>query len=167
MPHMLSVGMTESGKTTLNKDLSQAYRTRGIETIVLDPLLDERWAASFITNDPDKFLQVFWSSESCAIFVDEGGDTVGKYDIAMQRIVTSGRHLGHNVHIISQRGAQLSKTVRDQCRYLALFCSSKDDCKLYSREFNKDELLLGNQLPQGEFYFCGRFSGLSRGNVFL
>ncbi len=163
---MLLVGMTESGKTTLAKRLSADQKNRGIGVLVLDCLNSEGWAADFQTTDPDQFLDVFWKSQNCAVFIDEAGDSVGRFNMAMEQTATRGRHFGHNVHYISQRHAQLSKTVRDQCRYLALFRSSLDDCKIHSREWARPALLSGSELEQGEYLFCGRFSELTKGDVF-
>lgn len=163
---MLIVGMTESGKTTLARKLSHDAKARGTGVIVLDTLNDPGWAADFQTSDPDEFIEILWRSQNCAVFIDEAGDSVGRFNTAMEQTATRGRHFGHNCHYISQRHAQLSKTVRDQCRYLALFRSSFDDCKIHAREWARPSLLDGAELAQGDYLFCGRFSDLSRGNVF-
>src|SRR6516165_7136640 len=91
MSHCLIFGMTESGKTTLAKRLAQRYRYHEVKVIVLDSLNDPGWSADFQTTDPDEFLQVFWESRRCAIFIDEAGDAVGKYNTVMQRTATRGR----------------------------------------------------------------------------
>lgn len=158
--------MTESGKTTLARHLAHEYKRKGIGVIVLDPLRDPGWRADFCTDNPEQFLECFWGSESCAVFIDESGDAVGKYDLEMQQTATKGRHFGHNVHYITQRHAQLSATVRAQTRFLALFRSSLDDCKLHAREWARPELLEGANLNQGEYLFCGRFQPLQKRNIF-
>ena len=158
--------MTESGKTTLARKLSAQYKTRGVGVLVLDTLNDPGWQADFQTTDADEFLDILWRSQNCAVFIDEAGANVGRFDTAMEKTATEGRHFGHNLHYISQRHAQLSKTVRDQCRYLALFRSSLDDCKIHAREWARPQLLGGAELEQGKYLFCGRFSELSNGDVF-
>ena len=158
--------MTESGKTTLAEQLARKYKAQQIGVLVLDPMRDKRWNADFITDDPDEFLKTFWASESCAAFIDESGDTVGRFNHAMEQTATKGRHFGHNVHFICQRASQLSKTIRDQCSFLALFRSSVVDCKTHAEEWARDELKKGASLNQGEYLFCGRYSELTRGNVF-
>lgn len=163
--HSLIVGMTESGKTTLAKQMSRAYKAQGVSVIVMDELRDPGWSADFITGDPREFLNVFWNSRSCAVFIDESGDCVGRYDETMAKTATRGRHWGHNVHYLTQRGAQISKTVRDQCSNLFLFTTSMGDCKIYAAEFNRPELLEGAQLPQFEYMMCPRYGTLLRGTV--
>jgi DNA helicase HerA-like ATPase len=166
MAHALILGMTESGKTTLAKTLAPVYRAQGIKVGVLDPLGDPGWQADYRTTDPAAFLEAFWSSRQCAWFIDESGDAVGKYDEAMIKTATRGRHWGHRVHYITQRGAQLSRTVRDQCSTLFLFTTSLDDSKIHANEWNKPELRNAHTLRRGEYFHTDRFSPLARGKLF-
>lgn len=166
MPHSLILGQTESGKTTLAKRMCQAYGAAGVKRIVLDPLNDPEWQADFRTTDPDAFLEVFWASESCAAFIDEAGDAVGRYDLVMQKTATKGRHWGHNVHYVCQRGTQLAQTVRDQCSHLFLFCTSLKDCKIHADEWNRPELIQAAQFKAGEYFHVTRFGVVQRGNIF-
>lgn len=166
MAHVLILGMTLSGKTSVAKQLAQVYRAQGVKVGVLDPLGDPSWQADYQTSDPDAFLRAFWDSRGCAWFIDESGDAVGKYDEAMQRTATRGRHWGHRVHYLTQRGAQLSRTVRDQCSTLFLFCTSLKDAKLHAEEWNKEELATAHTLQQGEYFTTGRFTPLTRGKLF-
>lgn len=166
MAHVLILGMTLSGKTTLAKQLARHYRASGIKVGVLDPLNDPAWEADFRTPDPDAFLRWFWDSRQCAWFIDESGDMVGQFDRTMQQTATKGRHWGHRVHYISQRGAQLARTVRDQCSKLFLFTTALDDCKIHANEWNKQELRQAHTLPQGHYFVTDRFSPLQRGQLF-
>jgi len=166
MAHGLIFGMTESGKSTLAKQLAAGYRRNGIGVLVLDPLHDPEWNADFQTSDVDEFLRVYWESRSCVAFIDEAGDSVGRFDKAMIQTATKGRHWGHVNYYISQRGALLSTTVRDQCSKIFLFTSSLKDSKLHSEEWNAPELMGANALKQGEFYKTGRFSGVEKLRVF-
>jgi hypothetical protein len=165
MAHVLILGMTMSGKTSLAKQLAAKYREAGVKVGVLDPLCDPEWNADFQTHDTDEFLSMFWASRQCAWFIDEAGESVGRYDEVMVKTATRGRHWGHRNHYISQRGTQLSRTVRDQCSQLFLFTTSLDDCKIHSSEWNKPELKTAMSLPQGEYFHCGRFSPLARGKL--
>lgn len=165
MAHVLILGMTQSGKTTLAKALVQRYRKNGIGVLVLDPLNDPGWCANWQTNDPAAFLDTFWNSRQCACFIDESGDAVGRYDEAMQRTATRGRHWGHRVHYLTQRGAQLSRTVRDQCSEIFLFTTSQKDAKLHAEEWNRDELAKAHTLQQGEYFHTGRFSPLTKNSL--
>lgn len=167
MPHSLILGMTESGKTTLARDLAAEYRAAGTAVLVLDPLRDPRWQADYITSDPVEYMRVVWASRSCMLFVDEAGEAVGKYDVAMQALATRARHWGHSTHFVTQRGAQLSPTVRHQCRYLFMFCSGVRDGQVMAEEFNQPLLESCNSLRQGEYFFTSRFGELQRKRVTL
>lgn len=183
MPHSLILGMTESGKTTLGVRLAHAYYGGEWGVLVLDPLCDPRWrppqddvlenqrrkltgAQFYQTADPDEFLKVFWQSRSCMVFIDESGDAVGRYNIAMQETATKGRHWGHCVHFLSQRGAQINRTVRDQCSHLFLFTTAREDAKIHSIEWNQPRLLEASTLPQGAYLHTTRYGEIERGNAF-
>ena len=160
--HVLILGMTMSGKSTLAKSLVRQYQAAGIKCGVLDPLNDPGWRADFQTSDPDEFLRRFWLSERCAWFIDEAGESVGRFDLAMMKTATRGRHLGHRVHYVSQRGTQINRTVRDQCSSLFLFTTSLEDSKVHANEWNKPELRDACSLPQGHYFYTDRFSPLVR-----
>lgn len=164
MAHSLILGMTESGKTTLAKRLAEKYRAQGFSILVLDPMNDPGWPADYRTSDPDEFLRVFWNSRKCMVFIDESGDAIGRYNKPMERTATRGRHWGHSCHYLTQRGAQISQTVRDQCSHLFLFASSLKDRKLHAEEWNAPKLV--EPLNQGEFFHCTRFSAPKKGKVF-
>ena len=166
MAHCLILGMTESGKTTLAKRLARGYQARGIRTIVLDPLADPEWQADFQTADADEFLRVFWASQSCAVFIDEAGEAVGRYNAVMSSTATRGRHWGHAVHFVSQRGVQIAMTVRDQCSHLFLFTTALKDAQVHANEWNRPELETANRLAQGNYFHCTRFGVLNRGSLF-
>lgn len=165
MAHVLILGMTLSGKTSLAKQIAALYQKSGVKVGVLDPLCDPAWHADYQTSDPEAFLHAFWKSKQCAWFIDESGDAVGKYDDAMIRTATRGRHWGHRVHYLTQRGAQLARTVRDQCTQLFLFNTSLKDAKLHAEEWNKEELAQAHTLEQGEYFSTGRFSPLTRAKL--
>jgi len=142
------------------------YRKRKIQTLVLDPIGDGDWFADYQTDDPEAFLDTYWESRNCAAFIDESGEVIGRYDKALVRTATRGRHWGHNNHYITQRAATLNRTVRDQCSSLFLFASSVPDCDLHSKEWNNPGLIEGAQLEQGGYFYVTRFGKLQRGNIF-
>lgn len=166
MAHVLVLGMTLSGKTMLAKSLAAEYRAAGISVLVLDPLRDPGWHADYQTSDPEEFLNFFWGARSCAVFIDEAADSVGRYDLAMQKTATRGRHWGHRVHYLSQRGTSINRTVRDQCSRLFLFASSLSDCKIHANEWNKPELLTAPTLPSGSYMACSKFGAVTHGKIF-
>lgn len=166
MAHSLIFGMTESGKTSLAKKLAAHYQSKGIGVLVLDPMGDPEWPADYKTANADEFLDTFWNSRRCAVFIDEAGDSVGRFNTVMQRTATKGRHWGHACHYITQRGAQLATTVRDQCSHLFLFTSSLNDSKIHADEWNQQELKTANSLKQGHYFHATRFGTLERGKLF-
>lgn len=158
MAHSLIFGQTESGKTTLGKRMSAEFKAKGIGVLVLDPLNDPGWSADFKTSDAAQFLDVYWRSKSCMCFIDESADVVGRYDAMMIQTATRGRHWGHCNFYLSQRGALISRTVRDQCSNLFLFKVSQDDSKLLAKEFCSPELMNASALQRGEYYYVSRFN---------
>lgn len=134
-------------------------------TLVLDPM-DSDWQCHFQTGNVDEFLQVFWASQNCDVFIDESGDMIGHFDRAMIQTATKGRHWGHNVHFITQRPAQISPTVRTQCTNLFLFAMAREDSEVLAREWNKPGLREAALLPRGECFYATRFGELKRINVF-
>jgi len=166
MPHVQIVGMTESGKTTLAKQMSCRYKQQQIGVIVLDPLHDPGWCADYVTDDPHEFLYVVRNSRRCAVFIDESGESVGRFDDEMFWLGTRARHYGHNSHFISQRAVQVAKTVRDQCGRLFLFNCSLEDSKTLANEWNKPILREAHTLRQGDFFGVSRFGPITKHNVF-
>jgi hypothetical protein len=157
----------------------------GVDVIVLDPLNDPGWVPPgfqlqsdgfyretengpglFQTSDVDEFLSAFWASRSCAVFIDEAGDAVGRYDVVMQKTATRGRHWGHSVHFLTQRGSQISVTVRDQCTRMFLFRTGPRDAKTHAEEWAQRELLNAPYMPKGCYYYVTRFGEIKRGSLF-
>jgi hypothetical protein len=128
--------------------------------------MHDKWDCDFKTDDPELFLQTFWNSQSCDIFIDESGDTIGHYDKAMIQTATKGRHWGHNMYYITQRPAQISPTVRTQCKLLFLFAIAREDSEVLAREWNKDELREACNLPAGVCFVASRFGTIRKLNVF-
>ncbi len=164
--HCLILGMTSSGKTTLAKKLILQARDRGIMSIVLDPLCDPGFGGDYQTDDPAEFLKIVWNSRSCLIVVDEGSESIGRYESPIIKLATKGRHWGHKCVFLSQRAMQINKTVRDQCTDLALFTSSSSDGKLLSDEFNSPELRNCSSLAKGHYYYTSRFSNVKKFKLF-
>src|SRR2546429_2492039 len=158
--------MTESGKTTLARGLAACIKSEGYGVLVLDPLRDPRWTADFIADDPDVFLDVFWRSRCCHVFIDGEGEGVGRYDPAMLRTATRGRHWGHSCYFLAQRATLVAPVVRDQCRHLYLFTLATADAETLAKEWNRSELCEASTLRQGEFFHCSRYGELTRGALF-
>lgn len=165
MPHSLIAGITESGKTTLAKKFATLSKQQARGVIVLDPMYDQ-WDCDYQTTNVDEFLEAFWNSKCCDVFIDESGDMIGHYDKAMIQTATKGRHWGHNVYFITQRPAQISPTVRTQCTNLFLFAMAREDSETLAREWNKPGLREAALLPKGQCYMASRFGELKLINAF-
>lgn len=114
-------------------------------------MLSENWQANYITDNPDEFLQVVFENVNCAVFVDESAETIGRYAGTMQKLATSSRNLGHNVHFICQRPKQLDINMRTQCENIFVFKLSLYDTKELAREYVSNDLLYAPQLLKGEY----------------
>lgn len=159
MGHSLIVGMTESGKTCMGKALLHKYKREGVNTILLDPMMDPGWGADYVTRDPNDLLRVAKESRQCAIFIDEPASAIRKYDTEMEWLTTQSRHWGHETTICTQRGVQLSPTIREQCQKLYLFAlGSERDAKVFADSYGDPGLLEACRLRQGEFLFARRFT---------
>ena len=149
--HVLILGITETGKTTLAFTLARKYKARGTAIFVLDPDMRKDWNADYLTDDPEKFLQVCKLNQSAALFIDESGQTIGRYAGPMQWVATNSRKWGHKAHFISQRATQLDVLMRTQCSNLFLFKQSVNDSKILAAEFVCPELMQACNLKKGEF----------------
>lgn len=164
--HKLITGTTLSGKSTLARRLAAAYKAAGRRVIVLDELMDPAWVseagADFLTDDPEEFLQVFWASRNLAVFIDEAGDSVGRYNKTMTKTATRGRHWGHIVHYITQRPNSLDVTVRAQCTEIFAFALGPKDADALAEAFIQPALEDCGKLEQGEYIHAVRFDPETR-----
>ena len=129
-----------------------AFTAAGIDTIALDPTRDPRWKATLQFRDQKEFLRAYWASSQCAVFIDEGSKSIGRYNAAMEETATLGRHRGHINHYIMQRAIQVPLTLRDQCTELFLFSASHKDGAAMADDFGFDELRDCNSLKKGEYF---------------
>jgi len=163
MAHVMILGQTMSGKSTLAKKLSFKYREKGLKVIVYDPLVDKDWDADFISHDKNDFFNAYVNSRSCAVFIDEVGDLCKTSRNEMTKTATFGRHLGHRNHYIAQRGTLILRTMRDQCTNLFLFNTGLEDSKIHAAEWNDNEIKLkAPALKKGEYFFKERLGELKK-----
>lgn len=164
--HSLTIGQTLSGKTILNQRLSRLYRKRGVQTVVLDPHNDPGWAASVLFKHFDEFLAFVKSPSKCrqcALFIDESGISLDKYDIECDWLTVSARHHGHRTHIIANRAEIVSRNMRSQCETLYTFQVCATDANQYANDFNCPMLkTVGPVLAQGEFLKITRYQPVKR-----
>lgn len=163
--HVLIVGITNTGKTTLAFDMAQRYIVDKRRIIVLDPDLRREWQVpqwrenitnkeierGVMTDNPEEFLIICKNSQGCALFIDESGSMIGRYDTQLEWLATQSRKWGHKSHFIMQRGSQVSPTVRNQCSSAFVFKQSPDDAKVLSNNFVCPEFLEAPKLNKGEY----------------
>lgn len=165
MHHKLTLGVSMSGKTTLNKVWAAGLRERGIKIAVLDPLRDT-WPADFQTHDPEKFLRYVRVADARhALFIDESASALDKFDTRFDYLATTGRHLGHISHFISHRLTQLSPTIRAQCLHRWIFRCDPRDARELADQHDCPALLTASKLPQLEFFYVQPFSDLQHGAI--
>lgn len=154
--HSLIAGVTESGKTTLAKYMAELHRAQGFGVLVLTSVW-EKWPADYQTTNESDFLTNFWGSQQCVAFIDEGADTVGRYNVAMRETATKGRHWGHSVYYLVQSPALIDPTVRKQCSQLFCFAIAPGDAKALAEEYLQPALLDAPTLQQFEYIRALRF----------
>lgn len=94
-------------------------------------------------------------------FIDEGGESVGRYNKLMNQCATRGRHWGHTVHIIAQDATQIAPIVRAQCTKLFAFAQSRAAGELLAREWLHDDLELACKLKRREYMYAVKMGGIS------
>jgi hypothetical protein len=150
--HVLILGITQSGKTTLAFRLAAMYKRKGWGVLVLDPDMRKEWNADFMTDEPETFLKWVKANKSCAVFVDESGLMIGRYSGTMAWLATNSRKWGHRSHFIAQRATQIDPLIRNQCTKVFLFKQSVVDSKILASEYVCEELKNANNLKAGEYY---------------
>ncbi len=141
-------------------------RRHGFLVLVLDPLEDPGWPTPYRYTNRGEFLKAGQNAQRCLLIIDEAGEMIGQFNEEMRWCATRARHLGHTSMFITQRPAQLSPTVRDQCSKLFLFRVSVDDAKTLARDWARPELEIASTLPQGQALAVPRFGDIQRINVF-
>lgn len=129
-------------------------------------MLDPEWQADFITGDQQLFLDAVWNNTNCAIFVDEGGETIGRYNKLMEQLATKSRHWGHKCFFITQRAKQISTNIRTQCSELVIFKQSLNDTKDLADEFVEPMINEAHTLADGEFIYVRKGHPALKLNVF-
>lgn len=94
-------------------------------------------------------------------FIDEGGESVGRYNNLMNQCVTRGRHWGHTTHIIAQEATQIAPLVRSQCTKLFAFGQSRAAGELLAREWLHEELEQSSTLKKREYMYAVKMGEIS------
>jgi hypothetical protein len=167
--HVLICGRTESGKSTLAKELGSELRLAGEEVFAYNPTLElgythrddhGRAGAGWEHHDPDVFAaeiaRRIATPQRRWIIVDEAHEFFTRGDCQHAWIGTRGRHYGLNVIAITQAGQQLHPTVRGQCGTLYLFPCSLNDAAFLANQFGKRQLEDVVNLPNGSYFKVSR-----------
>jgi len=169
MAHGLILGITESGKTTLARQMvSEMLKRHGRKSLIFDPFEDPDWkraGAWHVTKNQEEFLYYAKKSKNLLLFVDEALAVIGAYNKEMEWCGTRARHYGHISFFISQRAAGLSKTIRVQCTRKFVFQVERDDCEYLAKKYGpelKDAYLLG----RGEYIYVRNFGETQRRRLF-
>lgn len=156
--HEIVIGTTLSGKSYLVKRRAFDFHKAGHPVFVFDGLGASWDFADFQTDDPEEFLQVLLANDGGLIVIDDPGGVINKYDQQQDWYGTKSRHFGYKCIISTQRGAQISKTLKTQATTLYLFSTNIDDAKEWAKEFGFKELENAVNLPQYCYYKVGRFN---------
>jgi hypothetical protein len=163
--HNLVVGMTTSGKSFFCKLLIPRFKSKGLRTAVLDPLHSQDWNADFQTADPAEFLRWSKANKSCMLFLDEGAESVGRYNESMQWFATQARHWGHQSFFISQGCVQMAPIVRQQCTTAYVFACGERQTEMLAEEWREPTLRNVARIGKGEFFIVHRFKELRMGRI--
>lgn len=153
--HAGTFGRGFSGKTFLNKELSRNYWSQhGIKSLVLDPNRENWGAQAWVTDDEEKFWWMVWHKEtSCALFVDEAGETI-KRDDEKSSLFTRVRHRGHRMHVMGHSGVNLLPKQREQLHVLFLFQQTRKAAQMWVETFMDERIMEATTLAQYEFLHC-------------
>jgi len=154
--HAGCFGRGFSGKTFLNKQLSQQYwRGHGIKSLVFDPNEEKDWGPqAFVTSDEEKFWAMVWKYETgCAVFVEEAAESI-KRDNSKTSLFTRVRHRGHRLHVSGHSGTNLTPEQRNQLHILFLFQQTPKAAAMWSETFMDQRIGEATELGQYEFLYC-------------
>lgn len=157
MAHVLVVGCTMSGKSTYAKWVCAGLKKKGIRTLVCNPYFDPEWDCETQFHNAHDLLQVARAEKSCAIFLEEAGDTL-KRELCFNWFTCRARHWGHKVWVITQRLQDLNPALRNNCTEAVVFASRQDDCDTLASEYREPLLRDVEKFPKGQFYSVGQFA---------
>ncbi len=156
--HTLVVGVTRAGKTTLLKKIAKQHVKNGYTVLVLTAVYEPWGDGVMVFDNQDEFLKVFWSSQKCIVIIDEGMETMGRYNEAMAATTTRGGHWGHSVYVAGQSATQINPTVRGQCAQLYCFAQGTKASETLAEEYRQPILATeAPELKRGEFFLVRRF----------
>lgn len=171
--HTLICGVTQSGKTTLARELARAAALQGQNVIVFDPVGTDTagggWPPSAVVfDDSARFFE--YVESPCVIgahvFIDEAADFFGVGDKDNQWLLTRGRHFYLHIYLIAQRPKMIAPNARTQCGVCYMFRLACEDADEIGRDFGHSQL--GKiSLDKGDFFILNSGqASKQRANIF-
>lgn len=160
--HILVAGQTLSGKSFLAKTLARQYKKKGVKIAVLDPLAEPDWEADFQTTNQAELLEYLKKNRKHFVVIDEGGQSIGRYNKAMEWVTTTSRHWGHRCAIVTHSPKQIPTTIRSQCTTVYLFRVTPPNSKVMFEEYGAEEFKEAHTLPKYYFFRYKAFSPTKR-----
>ena len=151
--HIVIVGLSETGKSSLAKQLAARVKAGGQHgVLVCDPMQSRDWVCDFQTADLNEFAAVYQDSRLCYAFVDECFmlNSVEEKNI-LQRMNAMGRHYGNRNIMIGQRFTAMPKTARELASRKLIFRQSPEDAKEIYRSYSHELVKDLPNLQQGEY----------------
>lgn len=154
--HILMVGTTGCGKTTLARKMAQRAADAGRPVLVYDPVGGEWPHAARVFDDEYEYGQEALRSRGALYVVDEAGELLGRSNHEFFWLVTRARHKGAQTVLICHRPSQLANVLRDNCSHLVLFRSTLAVAKLMADEFNDPRLEQATRLERHAYLTSSR-----------
>src|SRR5271154_1746255 len=163
MPHTLILGTTESGKTSLARNMEAAWVNAGRESLVYDPFC---WENEWKTHCPimvemDLYLEAARKRTNHLLVVDESSD-LDRYDKEHTWLTTQARHHGHQTILCVQQAELVAPAVRMNCQICCLFWMPPQVRKEIGDSFGHPEIIEQPAPEKGEFYRLRRFEKLQK-----
>jgi DNA helicase HerA-like ATPase len=139
--HVIIVGSTMSGKTTLARQISRELVKHKQMVIVYDPMHTATAGGDWgdvnspflkIYDDEEEWHNAVWESQiesGTYVFVDEAADIFNHQKLDYQWMLRKGRHAPHSLvmHLITQRPKMVPPNIRTQMGHAYMFMLAPDD----------------------------------------
>lgn len=140
--HSLLCGVTESGKTTLAREIANRLQAKKHNVIVYDPLgtptANGGWGKNaLIFTEPELFTEYLSRDDvmHAHVFVDESIDIFDSRNTPNIWMLTKGKHFGFQFYLIAQRPKMLPPNVRTMCATCYMFRLARDDAREICADF--------------------------------
>jgi hypothetical protein len=156
MAHVLAVGKTMCGKSTLFRRIAEGFRKQGRGSIVHIQRDDPDWLKEgkpqAQIRDPEEFLRVAKANRNKLLIVEDAFTQIGLVPkFGLEWLGTDARHEGHTSMFGVQKYTGFAPVLRENCRFIAAFRCGPDSAKKMAEDFCKDEFLECPSLPYGSY----------------